>query len=286
MRRSFATVKRKERGNVPVFAYIDTGFRPIRLADPTPQNVSLEISAYAFAKSHSRRHGNKEAEDFSQIHKDVRDKFLTYALPQDVIKHRQLVFFPKLSDIRFSSGQFTLNEPEQEYLKLLKMESGPFLRRRSHRSQYPFDVIRPSLPKRKVQEIGLSSINSRYGERLKTSSFLDRSRKIHAQCARRSDPDIRACVIDDYRGCVNEIQKHSRLNFHEQCREGDANKSNRKTQLIVYQIVPAYQERHAGPNYADCITTIDVQLKKPDELPGCSTPRHTFGYRRDPPARQ
>jgi alkylresorcinol/alkylpyrone synthase len=98
------------------FSPILTGFTPIRLADPTPQSVSLEISAYAFAKSRYRK--QEEDADFSKIYKDVRDKFLTYALPQDVIKRRQLVFFPKLSDIKFDSGQFTLNEPEQEHLKL------------------------------------------------------------------------------------------------------------------------------------------------------------------------
>ena len=72
------------------FSPILTGFTPIRLADPTPQSVSLEISAYAFAKSRYRKREREEDADFSEIYKDVRVKFLTYALPQDVIKRRQL----------------------------------------------------------------------------------------------------------------------------------------------------------------------------------------------------
>jgi alkylresorcinol/alkylpyrone synthase len=100
------------------FAPILTGFTPIRLADPTPQGMSLEISAYAFAKSQFRKREHEDGVEFSSVYKDVRQKFLNYALPQDVIKRRQLVFFPKLSDIKFDNGQFSLNEPEHDYLKL------------------------------------------------------------------------------------------------------------------------------------------------------------------------
>jgi alkylresorcinol/alkylpyrone synthase len=95
-----------------------TDFKPVRLVEPVPQGLSVEISAYAFAKSYCHSRDINDKEGFFKVYKDVREKFRNYALSQDVIKRRQLVFFPKLKDIKFSNGEFTVAEPEEEYLKL------------------------------------------------------------------------------------------------------------------------------------------------------------------------
>jgi alkylresorcinol/alkylpyrone synthase len=102
------------------FSPVLTGFEPVRLADPTPQSVSLEISAYGFAKAHYLKPDVSDKAPFLEIYKGVREKFLNYALSQDVIKRRQLVFFPRLSDIKFDNGELTVAEPEHEYLKLFE----------------------------------------------------------------------------------------------------------------------------------------------------------------------
>jgi predicted naringenin-chalcone synthase len=48
----------------------------------------------------------------------MKDKFSRYAVSPDQIKRRQLVFFPRLRDIRISDGEVVLAEPQHEHLKL------------------------------------------------------------------------------------------------------------------------------------------------------------------------
>jgi alkylresorcinol/alkylpyrone synthase len=95
-----------------------TDFTPVRLVEPVPQGLSVELSAYGFARSYCRNRDIVDKEGFSKVYKDVREKFRNYALSPDVIKRRQLVFFPKMKDIKFSNGEFSVAEPEHEYLML------------------------------------------------------------------------------------------------------------------------------------------------------------------------
>ncbi|MFA6205361.1 MAG: 3-oxoacyl-[acyl-carrier-protein] synthase III C-terminal domain-containing protein [Methylocystis sp.] len=95
-----------------------TNFVPVRMIEPVPQALTLELSAYGFAKSYCRSHGITDAESFGTIIHETRQKFEKFALSPSVIKRRQLVFFPRLSDISFSNGEFTVAEPEHDYLQL------------------------------------------------------------------------------------------------------------------------------------------------------------------------
>ncbi|MGD9656645.1 MAG: 3-oxoacyl-[acyl-carrier-protein] synthase III C-terminal domain-containing protein [Methylocystis sp.] len=95
-----------------------TDFVPVRMTEPVPQALALELSAYGFAKAYCRNHGIDDMESFGTIVHDTRQKFEKFALSPSVIKRRQLVFFPRLSDISFSNGEFTVAEPEHDYLQL------------------------------------------------------------------------------------------------------------------------------------------------------------------------
>ncbi|MGD9544743.1 MAG: 3-oxoacyl-[acyl-carrier-protein] synthase III C-terminal domain-containing protein [Methylocystis sp.] len=95
-----------------------TDFVPVRMSEPVPQALTLELSAYGFAKAYCRNHGINDAESFGTIIHETRQKFEKFALSPSVIKRRQLVFFPRLSDISFSNGEFTVSEPEHDYMQL------------------------------------------------------------------------------------------------------------------------------------------------------------------------
>jgi alkylresorcinol/alkylpyrone synthase len=95
-----------------------TDFVPVQLAKPIPQGVTLELSAFGFAKAYCRNNGITEEDGFRKIHQELREKFNNYGLSPTVIKRRQLVFFPRLQDIHFENGQFKVVEPQQEYLQL------------------------------------------------------------------------------------------------------------------------------------------------------------------------
>jgi alkylresorcinol/alkylpyrone synthase len=123
-------------------------FVPVRLTEPVPQGLILEISAYGFAKAFCQNNGITDREEFLNIHKGVREKFLSYALSPDVIKRRQLVLFPRLRDIRFVDGDFTFSEPDQEYLQLYE----------SYDNLKPKDIKRRHASYAKVAEDVLSRI--------------------------------------------------------------------------------------------------------------------------------
>lgn len=95
------------------------------MSKPVPQRITLELSAYAFAKVHCLINNIEGKEGFGQAHKEMREKFEKYALSPTQIKRRQLVFFPRLEDIRFVDGEFELAEPEHEYLQLFKDKTNP-----------------------------------------------------------------------------------------------------------------------------------------------------------------
>ena len=100
-------------------------FTPVQMSKPVPQSVTLELSAYAFAKIRCILENISDKEGFIHIYKEVREKFDKYALSPTQIKRRQLVFFPRMEDIRFVDGEFELKEPEHEYLKLFKEKTNP-----------------------------------------------------------------------------------------------------------------------------------------------------------------
>lgn len=101
------------------------GFRSVQMARPTPQRMTLEISAYAFARVQALVQGVDDKPGFREIYKRVREKFDKYALSPTQIKRRQLVFFPRMEDIRFENGEFSVAEPEHDYLQLFKDKSDP-----------------------------------------------------------------------------------------------------------------------------------------------------------------
>lgn len=95
-------------------------FTPVRVAKPVPQRITLELSAFGFAKAHCQNNGIADKEGFRRVHREVKEKFAKYALSPSQIKRRQLVFFPRLLDIRFVDGEFVLAEPKHDYLRLFK----------------------------------------------------------------------------------------------------------------------------------------------------------------------
>jgi predicted naringenin-chalcone synthase len=95
-----------------------TDFTPVRMAAMVPQGLTLELSAYGFARAFCVRNGLTDKESFFAKHQEIRQKFANYGLSPAVIKARQLVFFPRLEDIVFANGEFSIAEPEHEYMKL------------------------------------------------------------------------------------------------------------------------------------------------------------------------
>ncbi len=100
-------------------------FTPVQVSKPVPQRISLELSAFGFAKAYCLNNGIENKENFRKVYAEVKDKFGKYALSPSHIKRRQLVFFPRLSDIRFADGEFVLAEPKHEYLQLFKDKNDP-----------------------------------------------------------------------------------------------------------------------------------------------------------------
>ncbi len=96
-------------------------FTPIRMSNPVPQRITLELAAYGFTKAYCQTNEITDNEGFRKAHKEVKEKFSRYALSPAQIKRRQLVFFPRLTDIRFINGHFDLAEPEQKHLQLLNL---------------------------------------------------------------------------------------------------------------------------------------------------------------------
>ncbi|WP_156912877.1 3-oxoacyl-[acyl-carrier-protein] synthase III C-terminal domain-containing protein [Methylocaldum szegediense] len=100
-------------------------FTPVRVSKPVPQRITLELSAFGFAKAHCLNNGIKDKEGFRRVYREVKEKFDKYALSPSHIKRRQLVFFPRLTDIRFADGEFVLAAPEFEHLQIFKDKNDP-----------------------------------------------------------------------------------------------------------------------------------------------------------------
>ncbi|NTV12240.1 MAG: type III polyketide synthase, partial [Zoogloea sp.] len=110
--------------NAP-FSAVLGGFTPVQVAKPVPQRLTLELSAYGFARAHCVSHDISDKEGFRKVHREVKEKFDKYALTPSQIKRRQLIFFPRLTDIRFVDGHFDLAEPEQKHLQLYDLKGDP-----------------------------------------------------------------------------------------------------------------------------------------------------------------
>ena len=93
-------------------------FKPIQITKPVGQRISLEISAYGLARGYCKTHNIQSKEGIRQALHDMREKFAKYAMSADQINRRQLVFFPRLRDLRFSDGEVVVAEPEQKHLRL------------------------------------------------------------------------------------------------------------------------------------------------------------------------
>ncbi|HYN39614.1 MAG TPA: hypothetical protein VES39_10210, partial [Rhodospirillales bacterium] len=100
------------------FSPVLADFTPVQVSKPVPQRLTLELSAFGIAKAHCKNNGITDKEGFRHVHSWVKQKFEKYALSPSQIRHRQLVFFPRLGDIRFSDGEFNLAPPKLEYLRI------------------------------------------------------------------------------------------------------------------------------------------------------------------------
>jgi alkylresorcinol/alkylpyrone synthase len=113
-------------------------FWPAKIAKPVAQRIALEVSAYGFARGYCRSHGIESKEGVRQAIHEVKEKFAKYAVSPDQIRRRQLVFFPRLRDIRFADGELVLAEPapEKMHLRLYSADPADFkgadLKKRHH----------------------------------------------------------------------------------------------------------------------------------------------------------
>lgn len=102
------------------FSPVLADFTPVQVSKPVPQRITLELTAFVFAKAYCKNNGIIDKAEFRQVLRWVKEKFEKYALSPSQIKRRQLVFFPRIGDIRFSDGGFTLAPPKHEYLQIRK----------------------------------------------------------------------------------------------------------------------------------------------------------------------
>ncbi|GAB3374582.1 beta-ketoacyl-[acyl-carrier-protein] synthase family protein [Azotobacter armeniacus] len=100
-------------------------FTPVQLVKPVPQSFTLELSAYGFAQAYCLNNKITDKDGFRQVYMTMKEKFNKYALSAQQIKRRQLIFFPKVSDITVFDGEFKIAEPEQAYLRLHDTASDP-----------------------------------------------------------------------------------------------------------------------------------------------------------------
>lgn len=93
-------------------------FAPARVSKPVSQKLALQISAYGMARGYCRQRGIDTSEGRHQVLGDIQAKFDKYAVSAQQIAQRQLVFFPRLSDLRISDGELVLSEPKHEHLRI------------------------------------------------------------------------------------------------------------------------------------------------------------------------
>lgn len=95
-----------------------TNFVPVKVSEPTPQSLTLELAPYLAANAICARAGVTDKEILAQRLTEARQKFSSFGLPPSVIRARQLVFFPRLDEISLVNGEFRLAEPRQQHLQL------------------------------------------------------------------------------------------------------------------------------------------------------------------------
>lgn len=93
-------------------------FAPARVAKPVSQKLALQVSAYGMARGYCRQHGINDRDGKRQALAEIQAKFDKYAVSSRQIAQRQLVFFPRLGDIRIADGEIMLGEPKQEHLRI------------------------------------------------------------------------------------------------------------------------------------------------------------------------
>ena len=93
-------------------------FKPVQVSKPVSQRFALELSAFGLARGYCKVHGIESKEGKRQALADMRSRFAKYAVSSEQIRQRQLVFFPKVTDIRISDGDVVLAEPRHEHLRL------------------------------------------------------------------------------------------------------------------------------------------------------------------------
>ena len=100
-------------------------FWPAKISKPVPQRIALEVSAYGIARGYCRSNDIQSKEGIRHAVHEVKEKFAKYAVSPDQIRRRQLVFFPRLRDIRFADGELVLSEPAPEFKHLRMYSADP-----------------------------------------------------------------------------------------------------------------------------------------------------------------
>jgi alkylresorcinol/alkylpyrone synthase len=93
-------------------------FKPARVSKPVAQRIAVEISTYGLAKGYCMVNGIQSKEGMRQALQEMKAKFEKYAVSSDQIKRRQLVFFPRLRDLRISDGEVVLAPSVHTHLRL------------------------------------------------------------------------------------------------------------------------------------------------------------------------
>ncbi|RJG09588.1 3-oxoacyl-[acyl-carrier-protein] synthase III C-terminal domain-containing protein [Massilia cavernae] len=93
-------------------------FTPAQVAKPVAQGLALKVSAYGLARGYCKQYGIDNKEARSDVLAEIQRRFDKYAVSAGQIRQRQLVFFPRLRDIRIADGELVLAEPKQEHLRM------------------------------------------------------------------------------------------------------------------------------------------------------------------------
>ncbi|TWI62182.1 putative naringenin-chalcone synthase [Pseudoduganella lurida] len=104
--------------NHPSAAPLLVDFQPAQVSKPVSQKLALQISAFGLARGYCKQHGITGADGMLRVLQDMRGKFDKYGVSAQLIKRRQLVYFPRLRDMRIAGGELVLASPEHPHLQL------------------------------------------------------------------------------------------------------------------------------------------------------------------------
>ena len=93
-------------------------FRPAQVVKPVAQGISVQISAYGLARAYCKLNGIDSKDGMRQALHEMKSRFDKYAVSAQHIKRRQLVFFPRLRDIRIADGELVLADSPHKHLRL------------------------------------------------------------------------------------------------------------------------------------------------------------------------